>query len=78
MLLFALGPGTPAQEGGPLDPVLEQVTPAQEGDNAASSHLGHPQSEIDARTGPSGVTGLQPQLHTLRAKRSGGRGLCRR
>ena len=43
MLLFALGPGTPAQEGGPLDPVLDQVT-----------------------------------LHTLRAKRSGGRGLCRR
>jgi hypothetical protein len=39
-LLFALAPGTPAQEGGPLDPVLEQVTPAQEGDNAAPAQRG--------------------------------------
>ena len=49
-LLFALAPGTLAEEGGPLDPVLEQVTPAQEGDKRGA--------------GPSGVAGLQPQLHT--------------
>ena len=41
-LLFALTPGTPAQAGGPLDPVLEQVTPAQEGDNAAPAQAGSP------------------------------------
>jgi hypothetical protein len=41
-LLFTLAPGTPAEEGGPLDPVLEQVTPAQEGDNAAPAQAGSP------------------------------------
>jgi hypothetical protein len=30
-LLFALAPARLAQDGGPLDPVLEQVSPAQEG-----------------------------------------------
>jgi hypothetical protein len=41
------GAGAPAQEGGPLDPVLEQVTPAQEGDNAAPAQAGSPDCNPD-------------------------------
>jgi hypothetical protein len=42
VLLLALAPATLAQEGGPLDPVLDQVTPAQEGGESAPAQAGSP------------------------------------